>query len=132
MTISVTCALIENNGLVLVTQRGPQIDQPLRWEFPGGKVEPGETEQACLIREIKEELSITISPLTRLTPVLHPLGATRTLVLIPYRCRYDGGTIQLLEHQQYAWVQPQDLPNYTWCAPDIPVVTEYLQLLSLD
>ncbi|MHA6247885.1 (deoxy)nucleoside triphosphate pyrophosphohydrolase [Pontibacter sp. CAU 1760] len=131
MIISVTCALIENNGLVLVTQRGPYMDQPLRWEFPGGKVEPGETEQACLVREIKEELSITITPLTRLTPVLYPLDAACTLALIPYRCGYDGGTIQLLEHQQYCWAQPHDLPGYTWCAPDIPVVAEYLQLLGM-
>ena len=130
MITKVTCAVIEQYARVLITQRSKSMREPLLWEFPGGKVEAGETEEACLVREIREELSLRITPHFRMTPVLHPLEHNRTLELIPYRCHYDGGTIQLLEHRNYKWVHPQDLVDHDWCAPDIPVVEEYLRLLQ--
>ena len=128
--IRVTCALVEQNFRVLVTQRSRNMPEPLLWEFPGGKMEEGETEEECLVREISEELSLRIQPLQRMTPVLHPIGGAPKLELIPYRCRYVGGTIQLLEHRNYHWAHPHDLPKYDWCAPDLPVVAEYLRLIA--
>lgn len=130
--ISVTCAIIEQHARVLVTQRSENMPEPLLWEFPGGKVEAGETEEECLVREIREELRLHIQPLKRLTPVRHTINAGRSIDLIPYRCHYIGGTIQLLEHRSYHWAHPHDLMKYRWCAPDLPVVAEYLRLLEQE
>ena len=58
--IQVACAIIENNGMILATQRSATMSLPLKWEFPGGKLEAGETAEACLVRELKEELDILI------------------------------------------------------------------------
>lgn len=125
--LKVTCAIIEHEGRVLVTQRSDTMQEPLLWEFPGGKIEQGETEEACLVREIQEELNIRVRPLKRLTPVIHQTP-TRTIELIPYICYFDGGTIHLLEHLAYEWVAYDDLIKYSWCLPDVPVVEEYVRL----
>jgi 8-oxo-dGTP diphosphatase len=125
--LRVTCAIIEHQGRVLVTQRSERMRDPLLWEFPGGKIEPGETEEECLVREIKEELYIKVTPLQRLTPVVQQTS-TRTIQLIPYICSFDAGTIQLLEHLDYKWVKLKDLLHYNWCLPDLPIVEEYIRL----
>lgn len=127
MVIKVTCALVEQEDRVLVTQRSKHMPEPLLWEFPGGKIDPGETEEECLVREIREELSIDVLPLRRLTPVVHR-APTKTIELIPYICSLQGGTIHLLEHQAYEWASYHELENYSWCLPDVPVVEEYLRL----
>ncbi len=128
--LRVTCALIEKDGFVLITQRSESMPDSLRWEFPGGKMEPDETEEACLVREIKEELDVLVYPQTRMTPVLHSLQNGNTLELIPYRCLLAGGTIRLQEHKAFRWAQPEDLPGFNWCVPDLPIVAEYLRLLK--
>lgn len=125
--LKVTCAIIEREDLVLVTQRSETMREPLLWEFPGGKVEPGETEEECLVREIREELSIKVQPLQRLTPVLRHMPE-KTIELIPYICAFTGGVIHLLEHRAYEWATCEDLRSYSWCPPDVQVVEEYLLL----
>ncbi len=60
--LNVTCAIILFQNKILVTQRSESMKLPLKWEFPGGKLEPGESEEACIIREIKEELNLNIFP----------------------------------------------------------------------
>ncbi len=112
---------------MLIAQRSKHMPEPLQWEFPGGKLEPNEQEQECLIREMQEELALAILPVTRLEPVVYTYP-TKTILLIPYICRYVGGNVKLAEHQEYAWVLPQDLPSYDWCPADVPVVAQYLQL----
>lgn len=112
--------------MVLITQRSSSMSQPLLWEFPGGKLEPGETEQECLVREIREELSITITPVQRLVPVRHTYP-DKIVELIPYTCSYVSGDILLLEHVTYKWVKPGEMPKYNWCPADIPIVEAYLQ-----
>lgn len=129
MITKVTCALIEQYGRVLITQRSETMPQAMLWEFPGGKIESGETEEACLIREIKEELNLSITPVLRLTPVLQEYG-DKTIELIPYICQYNAGTIRLTEHRSYHWVVPQDLLNYSWCPADIPIMQEFMSLAS--
>jgi 8-oxo-dGTP diphosphatase len=125
--LQVTCAIIEHQGRVLVTQRSEKMPDPLLWEFPGGKIEPGEAEEDCLVREIREELQIQVTPLQRLTPIVQQTP-TRTIQLIPYICSFDGGTILLLEHQDYKWVPVDDLLTYNWCLPDLPIVAEYIRI----
>lgn len=121
--IRVTCALILQYERVLVTQRSQSMSQPLLWEFPGGKIEEGESETECLEREIREELNLSITPLHRLTPVRH-----QGIELIPYLCQYNSGVIVPAEHRSYQWASASELPHYTWCPADIPVMQEYLAL----
>ncbi|MCJ8163573.1 (deoxy)nucleoside triphosphate pyrophosphohydrolase [Pontibacter sp. E15-1] len=102
------------------------MPEPLLWEFPGGKMEPGETEEACLHREIGEELSLTIRVVSRMTPVRHLLPTGTWLELIPYRCTRTGGQLILSEHKAYRWCLPAELRRYTWCHPDVPIVEAYL------
>ncbi len=127
--IKVICAIVEQHGRVLVTQRSEQMREALLWEFPGGKLEPSETETACLVREIREELNLAIEPYQRLTPVVHEYPGY-TIELIPYLCHYAGGVIKLHEHRAYHWVSPADLAIYTWCPADLPIVKDYLHLVK--
>jgi 8-oxo-dGTP diphosphatase len=129
MIIKVTCALIEQFGRVLVTQRSEKMSQAMLWEFPGGKIEAGESEEACIVREIKEELNIDITVAERLTPVIQQYD-NYTIELIPFICQYEGGTIRPAEHCAYHWASPVDLPGYDWCPADLPIVDEYLSKLS--
>lgn len=125
--MKVICALLEQHGRVLVTQRSENMREPLLWEFPGGKLEAGESEQECLVRELREELTLSIEPVLRLSPVVHH-SPDRTIELIPYICMYHGGAIQLIEHRAYQWAKQDELPNYAWCPADLPIVQEYLAL----
>lgn len=125
--IKVICAILEQYDRVLVTQRSDKMQEPLLWEFPGGKLETGETEVECLIREVKEELSLDIQPLQRLTPVRYTTS-NGPIELIPYICKYHHGAISLLEHNAYQWAHYPDLSQYNWCPADVPIVEEFLQL----
>ena len=125
--LRVVCAIIEQNGYVLITQRSSQMAQPLLWEFPGGKQETGESETDALVREIQEELNLLILPVKRLTPVTHTYSS-KIIELIPYTCTLQSGEIILAEHQGYSWVSINELLNYNWCPADIPIVEEYIRL----
>ena len=85
--LEVTCAIIVNpHNQVLVTQRSAKMKLPLKIEFPGGKIEPGETASECLMREIKEELNLTILPLFEMPPNIHQYPDF-TIKLIPFVCK---------------------------------------------
>lgn len=99
------------------------MDLPGLWEFPGGKVEPEESPEACLIREIGEELSIGIQIGRPLTPVLHAYP-DKSIQLIPFLATWESGTLQLTEHAQYQWLAPQDLLTLDWAPADLPIVEE--------
>lgn len=111
---------------MLVTQRSASMDLPFQWEFPGGKIDPGESETDCIKREIREELQLEIEPLKQLPITTYNYG-TKVIRLIPFICRYRGGVIQLLEHRQYRWMAPEDLPQLNWCAADLLIVDAYLE-----
>ena len=98
---------------------------PLKWEFPGGKVEPNESEKSCLIREILEELNLVIDNLERLPSNCHAFNDGKTIELIPFRCQVADGIIQLKEHQQIKWVTKEDLLFLDWAEADIPIVEYY-------
>jgi len=84
--IDVTCAVIRNeDDEVLIVQRGEFTDHPLKWEFPGGKINQGESEEDCILREIKEELSMEIVICGRLPDVIHDYGLKK-IRLIPFIC----------------------------------------------
>jgi 8-oxo-dGTP diphosphatase len=126
--LDVTCAVIERRGLVLAARRGPSMHLPFEWEFPGGKLRKGEEERECLVREVREELSIGIEPIRRLGDSEHDYG-DKHVRLIPYVCRFVSGEIVLHEHDKARWLRPDGLKSLNWCAADIPVLREYLRSL---
>jgi 8-oxo-dGTP diphosphatase len=124
--IEVACAvIIRDDGRVLVTQRSSQMKLPLKMEFPGGKIEPGETAEACLIREIFEELEVDIAVVAMLPANEHDYPDF-SIRLHPFVCRITGGSILLKEHAAYFWLGENELIDQDWAAADIPVVRNYL------
>ena len=125
--VPVVCAVIERDGLVLVAQRPPHKLLPLKWEFPGGKVEPGEDPAAAIIREIREELGCAITLARALPPFLHDYK-TVVIEMIPYVCALapDSPAPHPHEHTALAWVAPVDLRTYDLAAADWPVVAMLL------
>ena len=124
--LEVSCAIIEQQGKILVVQRNSHMHQPLQWEFPGGKVEEGETAQNCIRREIEEELDIRVSIVKQLQNPSPFSSGESTIQLIPFVCRWESGSLQLFEHRDYRWLPPQELLTLDWCPADIPIVKTYL------
>jgi 8-oxo-dGTP diphosphatase len=123
--IRVTCGIILQHDKVLVTQRSEKMKLPLKWEFPGGKMEQNETPENCLVREIKEELNIEIEIIRRLRA--HPYHyETFSITLLPFISRYVSGEITLAEHKEYKWLYMNELKNLDWAPADIPVLEEFL------
>lgn len=125
--IDVSCALIINHsGQVLVAQRSPGMHLPLKWEFPGGKVEPGETAEDCLIREIREELGVEIKIVKKMAPAVHDQGL-QVIRLIPFQCTLVNGEVKLTEHAAFLWLDPAELNTLDWAEADLPVVKNFME-----
>lgn len=129
--IRVTCAIIEKDGRILAAQRGGNMGMDGKWEFPGGKIEQGESAHACIIREIKEEMDAEIAVLRGLPSHIHDYG-DRKIELIPFICRLNGGDVNPKEHKSIIWDNPQELAVLDWAEADIPVYEEYLRYLGGD
>jgi 8-oxo-dGTP diphosphatase len=128
--ILVACALIRDAlGNILATQRSMFMSLPLKWEFPGGKVESGETDEEAVVREILEELSIDILVIKRLEEVRHEYPDL-IVTLIPFLCSITDGQLKLNEHHAFNWISPVNLLDLDWAEADIPVVKNYLNLLN--
>lgn len=123
--IQVTCAIIQDNGLILACQRSAAMYMPLKWEFPGGKLEQDEDEVACILREIKEELNIEINIIQKLRSFIHDYQSFQ-IELIPFIAEIQRGKIVLKEHLQYKWLKKEDLLLLDWAAADLPIVEEIL------
>jgi 8-oxo-dGTP diphosphatase len=130
LTLVVACALIDADKRVLLAQR-PE-DKPMAglWEFPGGKVEPGESPEQTLIRELHEELGITVSE-PCLAPLTFASHAYQTFhLLMPlYICRRWEGMVIAREGQALAWVRANKLRDYPMPAADIPLIPHLTDLL---
>lgn len=124
----VTCAIIRKNNMVLSTQRSESMSLPLKWEFPGGKVEAGESKIECLHREIMEELHIKIKILQPLSAVIFSYN-DKTIRLLPYLADYVSGALFLTEHRAYKWLRENELSEVDWAPADLPIVEEYLELI---
>lgn len=123
--IHVACAIIEQDGTVLAAQRSAAMSLPLKWEFPGGKIESGETAEECLIRELREELGVSVLIGSALSPATHSYPDF-TVTLYPFTCRLNGGTVTNHEHHALKWVEPQQLAELDWATADLPVIREYM------
>ena len=124
--IKVTCAIIRHHQKILVTQRGPGMKMAGKWEFPGGKVEEGESEEACLEREISEELNIRIRVTQKLTPYIHHYPDF-SIELIPFITEYVSGELTLREHAKFLWLLPEELKKLDWAEADVMVVEEFVE-----
>ncbi|MEO0718015.1 MAG: 8-oxo-dGTP diphosphatase MutT [Pseudomonadota bacterium] len=123
MVLVVACALIDPDGRILLAQRPEGKSMAGLWEFPGGKVEPGETPEAALIRELEEELAISTheSCLAPLTFASHSYDAFHLLMPL-YVCRKWDGSAVAKEGQKLAWARPNELRDYPMPAADIPLI----------
>jgi 8-oxo-dGTP diphosphatase len=124
--INVTCAVIRNDAdKVLVVQRGEGSSHPFKWEFPGGKLAPEETEEECIIREIEEELSMEIVICSKMAEVDHDYG-NEHIRLIPFICDTLDEMPFLTEHIAYKWVEENELTAIDFSGADVIVAQNYL------
>ena len=124
------CALVDVDGRVLIAERPANKTMAGLWEFPGGKVERGERPEDTLIRELSEELGISVHEdcLAPLTFASHAYPEFHLLMPL-YVCRKWHGTPQALEHARIAWVRPNRLREYPMPPADEPLVAHLLSLL---
>ena len=130
LVLVAACALIDTDGRVLIAQRPSGKAMAGLWEFPGGKVESGERPEQCLIRELKEELGITVKEdcLAPLTFASHVYPDFYLLMPL-YVCRRWEGIVTPREGQRLAWVKPQRLRDYPMPPADEPLVSHLMGLL---
>ena len=123
----VVCGIIRNAaGEYLACRRPAEKHLGGLWEFPGGKVEIGETPEEALVRELFEELGIDVEVGEALTAVewSHDGGEIR---LRPYLCRISGGELQAKEHDELIWCQATRFSSMTWAPADVPICNELLR-----
>jgi 8-oxo-dGTP diphosphatase len=124
------CALVDADGRVLIAQRPEGKQLAGLWEFPGGKVEPGETPEETVVRELQEELAIETK-----VPCLAPLTfashsyETFHLLMPLYVCRRFWGTPVAREHKALKWVRPKEMRSYPMPPADEPLVAHLIDLL---
>jgi 8-oxo-dGTP diphosphatase len=125
--IRVVGAMIEREGKYLITQRPPTATLPLLWEFPGGRVEPGETDEEALARELREEMAIEVAVGERVIHVEHAY-ANYDIDFCVYRCVHEAGPIQHLRVHAHRWVRPHELDDYEFPAADEKTIAKLLDL----
>ena len=124
------CALIGPDGRVLIAQRPPAKTMAGLWEFPGGKVEADERPEEALIRELKEELGITVQEACLAPFTFASYQYPEFHLLMPlFVCRRWEGTAQALEHAAIKWVRPLELTAYSMPSADLPLIPMLRDLL---
>ena len=125
--IKVAAALIENNGKILIARRLTGNASVInKWEFPGGKVESGETEKEAIEREIREEFELVIKANNFITNVEFTYP-DKVIDLRLYACEYIEGTFKLHVHSEYKWIKAEELLDYDLAPADIPLA-EYVKI----
>lgn len=119
--VDVVGAVFIRDGAVFAAQRGALKAQPGLWEFPGGKIEPGERPEMALARELREELLIDATVTDHICTSVYDYGNI-VIRLATYRCEIRSGTPQLTEHAAVRWVPIEQLHTLDWAPADIEAV----------
>ncbi|OGI01240.1 MAG: hypothetical protein A2Y25_01775 [Candidatus Melainabacteria bacterium GWF2_37_15] len=122
----VTAGIIEKDGKVLIARRKSGKCIGAKWEFPGGKLEVGETLEECLKRELKEELDVEVK-VGEFVASSKFICKNREIELVAFRVAYISGDIVLIDHDEVQWVKPSELRNYEFTLPDVPIVEKFLE-----
>lgn len=122
-TLEVTAAIIRQNGKVLICQRPADKNCGLLWEFPGGKIEAGETGEQCIVRECQEELGITLNVERELTDITYEYP-DRIVHLHFYLCHVAAGVPEKKEHNALAWIAPDEVDQYEFCPADKAMISK--------
>ena len=115
--IRVTAAVMVHDGMLLIAKRKPSARLPNLWELPGGKVEPGETPEACLRRELKEEFDIDATIGEHLDSNIHTYDFG-TIELMAYRATWTSGDLVLNDHEEIRWAFPHELDQFDFAPAD--------------
>jgi mutator protein MutT len=119
--ITVIAAVLEKNELIFAARRKPGKHLAGYWEFPGGKLEEGETPEHCLARELHEELGISVKVGDYLGENTHDYGS-KVIHLIAYRAALLGGEFELRDHDRMEWLPAHELPQLKWAPADLPFI----------
>ena len=131
-TVKVVAAIIENeNNEILCALRSPDMILPNQWEFPGGKIELGESREEALIREVKEELELDINNLEYLTTVDYDYPNFH-LTMHCFICEICGGELVLNAHNDAKWVSLEELSTQKWVPADVEVVEKILNDFKIN
>jgi 8-oxo-dGTP diphosphatase len=122
----VTAAAMVINGKVLIAQREAGSHMELRWEFPGGKLEPDETPEECIVREIKEELDLDIEVID-IYKVVKFKYEEKDILLLCYLCKILSGEGKPLECNDFKWVERDKLLEYEFVPADFPIVEKIMR-----
>ncbi len=127
--LHVVGAAIVERGRVFLARRGPSMSMPGCWEFPGGKVERGETPERALRRELREELGVEIE-LTAYLGRGESAGTGRRIVLDVWLARHDGSPLRSNEHDATGWFAASELSALRWPAADLPLLPRLAAALA--
>jgi 8-oxo-dGTP diphosphatase len=119
----VTAAIIIKSGKILICQRSKTDNLSGKWEFPGGKIEPGETPEECLKREIKEELSIEVEVCGKFGESIYEYPAGE-IKLMAFYADWKSGDIELNVHDSFEWVSKESIGEFNFAPADIPFVNK--------
>ena len=124
-TVKVVCGIIFNDNKVFICRRMPKKSLGGYWEFPGGKIEQGESNEASLTRELIEELGMSLEVKDYFKTNLHDYGKF-IIELIAYKCNFIDANFRLTDHDKYEWVNVKDLSNWNLAPADIPIAKELI------
>ena len=119
--LTVVAAVTEREGRVMLCQRRPGAHNALKWEFPGGKIEPGESPEEALARELREELGIEVN-VGRIRDAVYYRYPDRDVLVLFYGCRVRTGEPRTLDCNAIAWVLPEQLSEYDFAGADLVYV----------
>lgn len=115
--VKVTAAILVKDNRILIAKRGPDSRLADKWEFPGGKIESHETPEQCLKREMKEEFDIDVSVGEYLGSSIYHYDHI-SIELLAFRTRWEGGEIDLKDHDEFQWILPEEIVRFNFAPAD--------------